>query len=60
MQEVRFYAPTEAEKLKGFLAESPRLLILTHANPDGDAIGSSGALYMGLKIPEPHTRFYRM
>ena len=32
-----------------FLKEKPKLLILSHANPDGDTTGSSMGLYLGLK-----------
>lgn len=34
---------------KEFLKEKPKLLILSHANPDGDTTGSSMGLYLGLK-----------
>ncbi len=34
---------------KKFLEEKPKLLILSHANPDGDTTGSSMGLYLGLK-----------
>lgn len=43
-----------SEKVKNLLEEEPEILIFTHRNPDGDAIGSSTALQkylhnMGLK-----------
>jgi len=41
--------PKEVEKLKRYLASKPKLIILTHANPDGDAIGSAIGLYNGFK-----------
>lgn len=39
----------EVNKLKRYLESQPKLIILTHANPDGDAIGSALGLYLGLK-----------
>jgi phosphoesterase RecJ-like protein len=39
----------EVSKLKRYLESQPKLIILTHANPDGDAIGSALGLYSGLK-----------
>jgi phosphoesterase RecJ-like protein len=38
----------EIQKLKRYLKSRPKLIILTHANPDGDAIGSALGLYQGL------------
>ncbi len=32
-----------------YLKEKPKLLIISHANPDGDTTGSSMGLYLGLK-----------
>ncbi|MCF7905794.1 bifunctional oligoribonuclease/PAP phosphatase NrnA [Candidatus Gracilibacteria bacterium] len=37
------------EKLKKYLSTSPRIVILAHAGPDGDAIGSTLGLCEGLK-----------
>ena len=37
------------EQLKIFLSEKPRVVIITHANPDGDAIGSSLGFHLALK-----------
>lgn len=37
------------EKLKELFKESQNFVILSHTNPDGDAVGSSLALYMILK-----------
>lgn len=39
----------ELQKLQDYLKRAGRTLIITHANPDGDAIGSSLGLYLGLK-----------
>ncbi len=39
----------EIEKLKRYLKEDPRIMFLPHANPDGDTLGASLALYTGLK-----------
>lgn len=36
-------------KLRNFIVQSEKILILTHYNPDGDAMGSSLALYHYLK-----------
>lgn len=44
-------ASDEVAKLKRYLDSKPKLLILTHANPDGDAMGTALGLYGGLK---PH------
>ncbi len=41
--------PKEIEKLTRYLQEKPRCIILPHANPDGDALGSSLGLYNALK-----------
>lgn len=40
---------TEAEEIAAALNGAQRILILTHKNPDGDAIGSSLALAYGLE-----------
>lgn len=40
---------TEAEEIAAALNGAERILILTHKNPDGDAIGSSLALAYGLE-----------
>jgi len=37
------------DTFRDFLKEKPKLLILSHANPDGDTTGSSMGLYLGLK-----------
>lgn len=39
----------EVAKLQRYLKDKPKVIILTHANPDGDAIGSAMGLYHGLK-----------
>lgn len=39
----------ELEKLEKYLGQGNKTLILTHANPDGDAIGSSIGLYNGFR-----------
>ncbi|EZH73288.1 exopolyphosphatase [Aquimarina atlantica] len=36
---------TEINKIRGLLSSSKNIVIVTHKNPDGDAIGSSLALY---------------
>ena len=41
--------PQELKKLQNYLKSADRTLIITHSNPDGDAIGSSLGLYQGLK-----------
>lgn len=38
-------AMTNIEELKGFLAQPRRIIITSHINPDGDAMGSSLGLY---------------
>lgn len=40
---------TEIEKLKTLLSEKKKIVITTHYNPDGDAMGSSLGLYHYLK-----------
>ena len=42
-------SPENFEKLRKYLDTNPKLIILTHANPDGDAIGSALSLHLGLK-----------
>ena len=37
------------KKLKKYLETDPKLIIITHASPDGDAIGAALGLYAGLK-----------
>jgi phosphoesterase RecJ-like protein len=44
-----FINKTEVEKLQKFLATKPKILILAHANPDGDTVGSSLALFLALR-----------
>ena len=39
----------ELEKLGSWLKTSPKIVILAHSNPDGDTLGSSAALAMGLE-----------
>jgi phosphoesterase RecJ-like protein len=46
---VIFTKPEEKKLLTEVLATKPRILITTHANPDGDAIGSMLGLYLALK-----------
>ena len=41
--------PTELEKLKKWIAQNPRVILIAHASPDGDTIGCSVALSLGLK-----------
>ena len=35
---------SEIDKIKRFLSEKRKIVIIPHKNPDGDAIGSSTAL----------------
>ena len=37
------------DNIKEEIFESKNIVILTHEVPDGDAVGSSLAMYMGLK-----------
>jgi len=39
----------EVAKLERYLKDKPKAIILTHANPDGDAIGSAMGMWHGLK-----------
>ncbi len=39
----------DLENLKQYLATRPKIIILAHANPDGDTFGGALALYLGLK-----------
>ncbi len=39
----------EVKKLARYLNEKPKMVILPHANPDGDALGAALGLYAGLK-----------
>lgn len=57
---------TDFKQISERLKRSSRILITTHTNPDGDAIGSSLALYFYLKkknhtvsvmIPDPYPEF---
>lgn len=43
-----FIQDAEVEKLRTYLGTNPKSLIITHANPDGDAIGSALGLYLAL------------
>ena len=40
----------EIEKIKILLSEKKKIIITTHYNPDGDAMGSSLGLYHYLKL----------
>jgi len=44
------------KKIRGWLENAARVVILTHTNPDGDAIGSSLALALALKKKGMDTR----
>ncbi|WP_108868747.1 DHH family phosphoesterase [Aquimarina aquimarini] len=44
----------ETNKIKELLSTPKNIIIVTHKNPDGDAIGSSLALYHYLKFSEHH------
>ncbi|MCF7917910.1 bifunctional oligoribonuclease/PAP phosphatase NrnA [Candidatus Gracilibacteria bacterium] len=37
------------KKLQKYLESKPRIVLITHANPDGDALGSILGMYAGLK-----------
>ena len=39
----------DMENLKAYLATKPKIIILAHANPDGDTFGGALAMYLGLK-----------
>lgn len=41
--------PENLKKLKRYLEESKKFIILAHANPDGDTLGGVIGLYLGLK-----------
>ena len=42
---ANFMKATELNQLKAFLSEPRKVVITTHKGPDGDAMGSSLALY---------------
>ncbi len=44
-----FINETEFENLQKFLATKPRILIIAHANPDGDTLGSSLSMFLALR-----------
>ncbi len=44
-----FINDKELEKLKKFITTKPKVLILAHANPDGDTVGSSLAMFLTFK-----------
>ncbi len=46
---MKMLEPALAERLQKWIDESGKVAILTHANPDGDAIGSSLALTLALR-----------
>lgn len=48
-QTLSIFDQGEVEKLKSRLAQSEKIVITTHRNPDGDAMGSSLGLAMALK-----------
>ncbi len=52
-QNKPFFAKEDTKEslqtLKEFLSDKPRILIISHAGPDGDTTGASTALYRGLK-----------
>ncbi len=49
LSDPQTFPPETLEKLKKFLASKPKLIIIAHASPDGDTLGSSLAFYAGLK-----------
>lgn len=49
------FPPQDIDKLRGLLEQATRVVLTTHARPDGDAIGSSLAMYhfltgLGLEV----------
>ena len=46
-------------KLSGLLAKKKNIVITTHTNPDGDAIGSSLGLYNFLLLKKHKAKLYR-
>ncbi len=49
MESEQFIDNNELEKLKNFLAKRPRILVLAHANPDGDTLGGAFGIYTAFK-----------
>lgn len=49
MKQKNIINPEDSKKLKRYLKEKKRLIVLAHANPDGDTLGSAVSLYLGLK-----------
>jgi len=45
----RFINEIELQKLQKFLSTKPKILVLAHANPDGDTVGSSLAMFLALR-----------
>lgn len=39
----------ELEKLEKYLLSRPKIIVLAHANPDGDTLGGAIGIYLGLK-----------
>lgn len=48
MTKTSYLATKDIENFKKYILQKPRILVLTHAMPDPDAIGSASGLYMGL------------
>jgi phosphoesterase RecJ-like protein len=47
---VPYFAPENVKKIRGLLQATKRAVVVTHHNPDGDAIGTSLALAQVLKM----------
>ncbi|MDR0581815.1 MAG: bifunctional oligoribonuclease/PAP phosphatase NrnA [Prevotellaceae bacterium] len=63
---VSYFAPENVEKFRALLQTAKRAAVVTHHNPDGDAIGTSLALAQALKrleidttiiVPNPFPEF---
>ncbi|MDR3132615.1 MAG: bifunctional oligoribonuclease/PAP phosphatase NrnA [Prevotellaceae bacterium] len=66
MMPVLYFAPENIEKFRALLQTAKRAVVVTHHNPDGDAIGTSLALTQVLKalgidtsviVPNPFPEF---
>jgi phosphoesterase RecJ-like protein len=49
MTKKTFIDENQLRDFKSHLENNPRIILITHANPDGDAIGSITGLYAGLQ-----------
>ena len=48
-QEPPVIDPQNLESLKRYLAEKTKMIVLAHANPDGDTLGGALGIYLGFK-----------